>query len=120
MFSSCRVDDWNDLEKRFGGYQDTLIPENMKNHNANVWLGPDDLVFSDKSKDIICHALCNDIKVYKNILRLAENLDASQVEKSIEELMEKCPVEAADDFTCSENMPDISQKVIDNRGPNLS
>ena len=115
-----RVDDWNDLEKRFGGEQDILMQEDVENHNANVWLSPEDLTFSDESKSIICNALCNDIQVYKKILRLAENLDASQVEKSIEELMEKCPVEAADDYTCHEHMPDISQKVIDNRGSNLS
>ena len=78
------------------------------------------MVFSDDSKEIMCDALCNEIKFYKNILQMAENLHQSQVDFSIEELKAKCPVEASDEYTCREALPDISQKVIDNRGPPLS
>ena len=102
-----------------GGTQDTLTQESIVNHNANTWLGPDDMLLSDESKDIICQALCNEIKVYKKILQLADNLDDFQVQQSFNELEKSCPFEAADEFHCSGAMPDISQKIIENRGSNL-
>lgn len=112
-----RVDDWNNLERQFGGDSDTLAPELIEKHNSNIWLTPDDLLFSDESKIIVCRALCNEIKVYKQLILRAQNLDKSQVRESLQELEAKCPLEADDEFLCPQPMPDISVKVKENRGP---
>jgi hypothetical protein len=78
------------------------------------------MLFTEDSKNIICHNLCNEIKIYQKILQRATNLYRSQVEESLEALKTKCPVEAANEYSCPETMPDISLKVVENRGPDLA
>lgn len=110
----CSVQDWNNLEKLFGGRDDTLNSTHLSHHNTNLWLAAGDLIFTDKSREIICHVLCNEILVYKTILQLAENLFEQQVQKSLAELKVKCP--DADLEACPEMMPDIALKIEQNQG----
>ena len=63
----------------------------------------------------MCGALCNEIQVYKDILRRAINLDEDDVAASLEELKEVCPVEAKHS-SCRERRPDIRRKVEKVRG----
>jgi Sulfotransferase family len=56
---------------------------------------PEDYILSPESQENICHALCAEIQVYKYILSQAENLDKTDYDVSMQELMRHCPVEAA-------------------------
>lgn len=78
------------------------------------------MIFTEDAKIIICHNLCNEIKIYQKILHLATNLNRSQVEESLEALKAKCPVEAASEYSCPEPIPDISTKLLENRGSDLA
>ncbi|KAL3793687.1 hypothetical protein HJC23_010259 [Cyclotella cryptica] len=112
--SEYLVEDWNNLEKLFGGRDDTLTPTHLSHNNINVWLAPEDLIFTDESREIVCRALCNEILVYKKILQLAENLVEQEVERSLAELKAKCP--EIDLEVCPERLPDIALKIEENRG----
>jgi hypothetical protein len=54
----------------------------------------EDLALSVQSQRNICYALCEEIQIYKRILLSAANLDAADVETSMAELRESCPIEA--------------------------
>lgn len=112
VFSS--VEDWNNIEKLFGGRVDTLNPMRVSRHNTNTWLAPGDLIFTNESRKILCSALCNDILVYKKILRLAKNLAEQHVQASLAELKVNCPETELE--VCPEIMPDIALKIEENRG----
>jgi hypothetical protein len=49
---------------------------------------------SDRARTLLCAALCDEIQVYKRILRRAVNLRESDVQESLAELRETCPLEA--------------------------
>jgi hypothetical protein len=53
--------------------------------------------------------------VYKKILSVSVNLNEEQVQQTIKELKESCPVEATAS-SCDSSLPDIKQKLYDNRG----
>ena len=83
--------------------------------NTNTWSDEDDLYLSDESISILCQALCNEIQIYKKILRQALNLSQDQLRVSLMDLEAKCPHEAMDE-ECSDVLPDISKKLEYNRG----
>ena len=110
--------DWNSAEKLLGRKRDRLnmdeatIPRN----NANTSQRKQDL--TDESTATLCEVLCNEIQVYKTILRRAENINEEQLQISLMELEAKCPVQAISD-ECLDPMPDISLKLQDHRGYRL-
>jgi hypothetical protein len=107
-------EDIRSIENLFGCHeQERLVL--AKSVNQNIWSDQSDLYLSDESISILCQALCNEIQIYKKILHQALNMSPDQLRVSLMELEAKCPNEAiAED--CSDAMPDISEKLRDNRG----
>lgn len=109
------IDDWNLLESFVGGNRSVIadvqsIPKsNSYPHSA------EDLFLSEESRVALCHELCNEIQIYKSILERAANLDEMQLQVSLDELAAKCPEEATAEI-CPDPLPDISQKLVENRG----
>ena len=68
------------------------------------------MYLSEDAKVVLCETLCNDIQVYKVILKRAQNIRKEQYIESIEELMKSCPKEAIEEH-CEDDMPDITSKV---------
>lgn len=56
-----------------------------------------DRYLSKRSQANICKVLCDEIQIYKRILREAINLDASDYEISLQELVQRCPKQATVD-----------------------
>jgi hypothetical protein len=48
----------------------------------------------------LCHAMCPELQVYKNILRHAKNLNVTQVQESIQEVRMLCPNETTGIRSC--------------------
>eukprot|EP00804_Cyclotella_cryptica_P028033 CCRYP_003894-RA/>CCRYP_003894-RA protein AED:0.00 eAED:0.00 QI:171/-1/1/1/-1/1/1/2577/1135 len=113
------VRDWNAVEVELGGQTNILgLPEKgavMQRNNVNTAKADSDKYLSEESRMVICKLLCNDIQVYKEILRRSVNLDVEQVAISIDELKHSCPIEAVA-TTCDTPKPDIRQKLLDSRG----
>lgn len=108
------VDDWNSIEGMLGGHNNVMDPSllpanNVHNKNST------DLYLSEDSRFALCKALCNEIQVYKAILRSALNLMEEDVHISLEELRLQCPVEAASEV-CDAEKPDITEKILDRKG----
>ncbi len=84
-----------------------------------------EMYLSDDSKIILCQVLCNEIQVYKSIIRRAINFNHADVSLTMEEFRQTCPREAAEETTtCSEALPDFSRRIERARGelldlPNL-
>ena len=51
----------------------------------------------------LCHALCDEIQVYKKILFNAHNLNRTQIDLSINEVREMCPDETIEVRQCEES-----------------
>mmetsp|Transcript_46958 Transcript_46958/g.114561 ORF Transcript_46958/g.114561 Transcript_46958/m.114561 type:complete len:517 (+) Transcript_46958:110-1660(+) len=51
----------------------------------------------------LCHALCDEIQVYKKILCNAHNLNRTQIDHSINEVREMCPDETIEVRQCEES-----------------
>ena len=83
--------------------------------NTNTWSDQEDLYLSSESISILCQALCNEIQVYKKILYQALNMSQDQLRVSWRELEAKCPIQARAE-ECSDMMPDITEKIRENRG----
>ena len=71
---------------------------------------PEEIYLSDTAKVVLCETLCNEIQVYKQILKRAQNINKQQYIESMKELMASCPKEAAEE-TCTDAKPDIREKV---------
>ncbi|KAL7518541.1 hypothetical protein ACHAWX_003361 [Stephanocyclus meneghinianus] len=110
------VNDWNSAEFAVGGEKNllgedqTLIPRINVNDSTDT-----EKYLSDKSRALICEKLCNEIQVYKRILTVSVNLTEKQIKESIAELRLSCPIEAQA-TTCGSPLPDITEKLLDNRG----
>ena len=111
------VEDWNSVEFNLGGGKEVLGKGNKVIAHNNVNNASDDKLkyLSDQSKRMICSKLCNEIQIYKKILRLSINLNETQVQDSIDELLSSCPIEALS-TSCIAPMPNITDKLINNRG----
>mmetsp|Transcript_23471 Transcript_23471/g.48118 ORF Transcript_23471/g.48118 Transcript_23471/m.48118 type:complete len:445 (-) Transcript_23471:143-1477(-) len=105
--------DWINLERGLGGQIMSNITFPRDNTNQKE---PRDLILGDEERMLLCRELCQEIMVYKRILRKALNIDDSAYEKSIDELRDVCPTEA-DAVKCTFRKPDISEKINHYRGP---
>ncbi len=76
---------------------------------------PNEKYLSDESKTALCEVLCNEIQVYKELIRGAINLNDDDVDESMEELRRTCPREAMDD-TCLHERPDFRERIEDENG----
>lgn len=109
------VEDWNTAESAVGGQQDLLGEDQTLIPRINTGNPKEDKYLSDESRVLVCERLCNEIQVYKYILNESINLSQVQVKESLEELKISCPVEAAA-ASCKTPLPDITNKLIENRG----
>ena len=66
---------------------------------------------SDDSKTALCAVLCNEIQIYKELIRGAINLNDDDMEQSIEELRRTCPSEAIEE-TCLRERPDFHKRIF--------
>jgi hypothetical protein len=108
-------EDIRGIEDLLGSHEEERLTL-RKAMNTNSRADKADLYLSDESISILCHALCNEIQVYKKILRRALNMSQDQLRASLTELEATCPSEAAITEECSDAMPDISEKLRENRG----
>lgn len=94
-------DDWNTAERAIGGekHVDLNIPH-LNTHSKNTW----DMQLSEKSQVLLCDALCEEIQIYKRLLREAVNLNKHDYAQSMAELKESCPRQASADM-CIEGQP---------------
>ena len=74
-----------------------------------------EMYLSDSSTIALCAALCNEIQVYKDIIRRSMNLKSDDVRQTMEELRLSCPKETVED-SCSEKMPDMRERIEDRKG----
>jgi len=85
------VDDWNSMESLLGGKKDAVKTfSNVNTHTKD----PADQYLSKNAQKLLCRYLCEEIQMYKLILRRAANLGSSDFDQSMAELRESCPVEA--------------------------
>ncbi|KAL3784451.1 hypothetical protein HJC23_002495 [Cyclotella cryptica] len=110
------IDDWNTAEFTVGGDKNvfgedqTLIPRINVNDSTDK-----EKYLSDESRVLICEKLCNEIQVYKQILKVSVNLIEEQIQESISELKLSCPIEA-EAQSCGIPLPDITEKLLGKRG----
>ncbi|KAL7480649.1 hypothetical protein ACHAW6_006322 [Cyclotella cf. meneghiniana] len=110
------VDDWNTAEFSVGGEKNLLGEDQSLIPRINVNDSTDEEKYlSDKSRALICEKLCNEIQVYKRILKVSVNLTAKQIKESIAELKHSCPIEA-EATSCGTPLPDITEKLLSKRG----
>jgi len=107
------VDDWNAVETLLGGDAD-FTQEHVPVNNARE-KKPEEVYLSDAAKVVLCETLCNEIQVYKTILKRALNIKNEQYVQSMQELVTSCPKEAMEE-SCADDMPDISLKVEKAKG----
>ena len=110
--------DWNSIEVLLSGSNEessTHTNVSFARTNVNTWIDQGDLYISPESITTLCQVLCNEIQVYKKILRSAQNLNEEEIHRSLIELMAKCPIEAVTD-ECPKPLPNISTKIEDNIG----
>eukprot|EP01082_Thalassiosira_pseudonana_P009766 g8724.t1 g8724 contig33:76630-77940(+) len=113
------VEDWNSAEYIVGdgknkealGKNQTVIPHT----NVNTYTAEKNKEVSDESSVLLCERLCNEIQVYKHILKVSINLSEDQVQQSIDELAVSCPIEA-ESTSCNTPLPDITDKLFAKRG----
>lgn len=110
------IEDWNSVEYNLGGKREILgLDQNVLTYNnVNTESGNKLKHLSEDSKELICERLCNEIQVYKKILRRSINLSEKQVSESIEELTRSCSNAALD--SCPSPLPDITEKLVNSRG----
>jgi hypothetical protein len=112
------IEDWNSVEVELGGKKEIMgspTKKELSRKNANTKTTDSDKFLSEESQVLICKLLCNDIQVYKEILRRSINLDERNYAQSMEDLRESCPLEA-DTIKCDTELPNIHQKLVASRG----
>ena len=107
-------EDIRGIEDGFGCRENERL-KITKAMNKNTWSHKKDLYLSDESISILCHTMCNEIQVYKKILRRALNMQEDIIRMSLLDLKSKCPKEVIAE-ECSDAMPDISKKLSSKRG----
>jgi hypothetical protein len=85
-------DDWRSIEEDLldGTKGLNITFGNTKNASPKR---QEDLELSPIAQSRLCHALCHEIQVYKELLRRAKNLNEKDVATSMEELRISCPIE---------------------------
>lgn len=109
------VEDWNSAELAVGGKKNILGQNQTVIPHINTGNPAYEKFLTDESRGLICTKLCNEIQVYKRILRESVNLNAEQVQESMVELNRSCPIEAAA-TSCGSPLPDIADKLMRFRG----
>lgn len=87
------TEDWNTAEQFVGDDEGEKADFPVRNNNDKRKTNKDKFL-SKKARILVCAALCDDIQVYKDIVRRAINLNATQVEATMVDLRHSCPVEA--------------------------
>lgn len=105
------VQDYNSINYFLGDKPEVLKSSDIPVNNAHA-KNETELYLSPSSKETLCKVLCNEIQVYKDILKRAINLNDDDVEESIGALMKSCPKEA-EETACFEDRPNIYDKVLD-------
>jgi len=108
------IGDWNAINELIGGQPDLLMPSNIPVNNAHA-KNANELYLSDSSKMALCQALCNEIQVYKEIIRHGINLSDDDIDQSMEELRQSCPIEAVVN-TCPKERPNMQHRIEQRRG----
>ena len=106
-------EDIRGIENLFGYHEKERLQVSNKLMNTNTWTDQADLYLSSESISILCQALCNEIQIYKKILNQALNLSQDELRLSLMELEAKCPYQTIAE-ECSDVLPDISEKLIEN------
>lgn len=88
--------DWNSTERAIGGNESVTDAFPTRNSSAGKKSDADRML-SETATTLLCRELCPEIQVYKSILHRALNLEYVDVEISLNELKESCPVEVAND-----------------------
>ncbi|KAK1746955.1 nucleotide-sugar transporter [Skeletonema marinoi] len=111
------IEDWNSVEYNLGGGKEVLGQGNNIIAHNNVNKASDGKLkyLSEQSQRKVCEKLCNEIQTYKKILQLSINLSEKQVQESVDEVMNSCPIEALA-TTCNDPIPNITDKLIYSRG----
>lgn len=90
-------EDWNSLEVQlFDGTPLNATAGYFKRRNRSDKLDAD-LLLSVDSRLNLCKALCQEVQIYKKLLRAAENLTSEMVKASLAELKSSCPFQARSD-----------------------
>jgi hypothetical protein len=89
-------DDWNTAERAVGSDKHVNVDLNVPRLNVHA-KDARDTHLSEKSQVLLCDALCEEIQVYKRLLREAVNLNKHDYAQSIAELHESCPLQASSD-----------------------
>lgn len=107
------IKDWNSVEYTLGGEREVLGPDQtvLAHNNVNTASDHVSTHLSNESRALICEKLCNEIQIYKKILRNSVNLSEEDVQNSIYEMVQRCPREARAE-TCAEPLPDITDKLV--------
>ena len=107
------LEDWSKLSKEDlfrqvnkGSRSTTdIIPtSNISAVTSTVTKSGDEAFGSDYSSHFwlnLCHAMCPEIQIYKQILQHADNMDASHVQESIREVQVMCPQYNSNESSCS-------------------
>lgn len=74
-----------------------------------------ELYLSPRSKEVLCKVLCNEIRVYKEIINKAINLDEEEIKEAIDDLTVSCPQQAIHS-TCRLPRPNFQHKISKVRG----
>ena len=102
--------DWNQISILLDGKMGTLNESNVPKNNPTLQKLPNEKYLSNTSKAVLCEVLCNEIQIYKGLIRTAINLNVDDRELSMQELQSTCPKEAVEDG-CKYDIPDIYNKI---------
>jgi hypothetical protein len=104
------ADDWNKISLLLDGQIGVLNASDVPKNNPTIPRLPNEKYLSDKSKVVLCEVLCNEIQVYKVLIREAINLNDDDMDQSMKELRSTCPKEAMED-RCKYERPDFQEKI---------
>ncbi len=74
------------------------------------------MYLSESSKHALCKVLCNEIQVYKDLIKKAVNLNEVAIEETMQELKEVCPKEAAHKHGCWQPRPNFKKRIDYSKG----
>jgi len=87
--------DLNDVEAAIGGRNDTFESINKDDHFRvpSAELPRNERTISDAAMEILCNVMCDEIQIYKGLLKAAENLSDRKYFMMINRLNRNCPKE---------------------------
>ena len=96
--------DWTTIDRMLGGGakdNNTTFTFVHKNKWSEVGTRIPDKTLSNAARSNICRALCEEIQIYKQMLRLAVNINADEEQISLNELLGSCPRESREIRDCT-------------------